>query len=174
MGNKTIPAGALQPGATIRITVSGVISAPVAALVRPPIEAISWTFPGHRSTWLAHPEGPWDLEPDAMQWGDEGTGLPCLILRNEDAGNWCGYVGVKEYRREYADLEVHGGVTFYGGELIGVVGRWVGFDCAHYKDLKPSMGSPSAALVDFGFVYRDWAYVFDQVTRLAAQIAALG
>jgi hypothetical protein len=40
--------------------------------------------------------GPWDDEPDKVQWRDEATGLPCLAVRNERSGNWCGYVGVSE------------------------------------------------------------------------------
>jgi hypothetical protein len=28
-------------------------------------------------------EGPWQHEPDKMQWTDDDTGLPCLIVRNQ-------------------------------------------------------------------------------------------
>lgn len=45
-----------------------------------------------RSRW---PKGPWDGEPDKVQWIDEATGLDCLIVRN-GSGNLCGYVGVPE------------------------------------------------------------------------------
>lgn len=38
-------------------------------------------------------EGPWQHEPDKMEWRDEETGLPCLIVRGP-AGALCGYVGV--------------------------------------------------------------------------------
>ncbi len=38
--------------------------------------------------------GPWQDEPDKVQWTDEATGLPCLMLRSRHGGNWCGYVGV--------------------------------------------------------------------------------
>lgn len=37
--------------------------------------------------------GEWDLEPDKVQWQDEATGLPCLIVRGP-SGALCGYVGV--------------------------------------------------------------------------------
>lgn len=43
-----------------------------------------------KSDW---PRGQWDDEPDKMQWQDEATGLPCLIVRGP-AGALCGYVGV--------------------------------------------------------------------------------
>lgn len=77
------------------------------------------------------PRGPWDGEPDKVQWTDE-TGLACLAVRNR-MGSWCGYVGVEEghplFGMEYSDcpqqcgedwckhrpdalLHIHGGVTY--------------------------------------------------------------
>lgn len=82
--------------------------------------------------------GEWSGEPDKIQWMDEGTGLPCLIVRGP-VGALCGYVGVPEGhpfhglgysscrhgacpdKRDYCDhtpesiLRAHGGVTFAGG-----------------------------------------------------------
>jgi len=73
--------------------------------------------------------GEWDDEPDKMQWQDEATGLPCLIVRNP-SGALCGYVGVAEghpcFGINYDDakpvtpidddesdyIDVHGGLTF--------------------------------------------------------------
>lgn len=43
-----------------------------------------------KSSWA---RGPWDDEPDKMQFTDEATSLPCLIVRGP-AGALCGYVGV--------------------------------------------------------------------------------
>lgn len=43
-----------------------------------------------KSTWA---RGEWDDEPDKMQWPDEATGLPCMIVRNA-GGALCGYVGI--------------------------------------------------------------------------------
>src|SRR5450759_2183131 len=40
-------------------------------------------------------DGPWMAEVDKEQWAEETTGLPCLIKRN-DWGALCGYVGVTE------------------------------------------------------------------------------
>jgi hypothetical protein len=40
--------------------------------------------------------GPWDNEPDKVQWQDAATGLPCIARRSEAMGSWCGYVGVAE------------------------------------------------------------------------------
>lgn len=66
-----------------------------------------------KSAWRP---GPWQQEPDKVQWKDEETTLPCLIVRNH-SGAWCGYVGVAEGH------PLHG--TEYGGtaklpkEVIG-------------------------------------------------------
>lgn len=116
-------------------------------------------------TWLDKSEygdGPWQHEPDRIEW--RAHGLPCLMLRNERFGNWCGYVGVPpghpwhglnagEYG-DGVDLDVHGGVTFVGrcmqderpprervchvpqpGESGDV--WWFGFDCHHFTDYAP-------------------------------------
>jgi len=70
-----------------------------------------------KSDWS---RGPWDSEPDKIQWQDEATGLPCLIVRGP-VGALCGYVGVSPdhplHGKEYdaADMEVHGGLTFADG-----------------------------------------------------------
>lgn len=40
-------------------------------------------------------EGPWQSEPDKMQWQHEATRLPCLIVRGP-MGALCGYVGISE------------------------------------------------------------------------------
>jgi hypothetical protein len=74
-----------------------------------------------KSTWGP---GPWQEEPDKVQWQDEASGLPCLIVRNS-FGNWCGYVGVAPghpwHGKDYNGLhltpddygpDVHGGLTF--------------------------------------------------------------
>jgi hypothetical protein len=76
--------------------------------------------------------GPWDDEPDKVQFTDEATGLPCLIVRNR-GGALCGYVGVPKahpwhgvdysgctraekcggpYCGHGPDVDVHGGLTF--------------------------------------------------------------
>lgn len=86
------------------------------------------------------PDGPWMAEPDKIQWQDETTGLPCLIVRG-GGGALCGYVGVGQthpwYGMDYNErtaeceascdvdycythkpeslIEVHGGLTFSGG-----------------------------------------------------------
>jgi hypothetical protein len=106
-------------------------------------------------------DGPWQTEPDKVQWKDEATGFPCLVVRNR-GGAWCGYVGVPPghpyFEVEYGDVpydraDVHGCLTFSDhchegpedssichvpdpGEPDNV--WWLGFDCAHSGDLSPA------------------------------------
>lgn len=82
----------------------------------------------NRSMWGA---GPWDGEPDKVQWIDADTDLDCLAVRN-GVGAWCGYVGVPEghpwfavgYGESFCGhsgcyehtpsniINVHGGITY--------------------------------------------------------------
>lgn len=141
-------------------------------------------------------EGPWQDEPDKMQWTDEETGLACLVKRNA-LGALCGYVGIPEghpwYRMDYGDIpaHAHGGLTYAGhcqegddeaqtichipgpGEPDNV--WWAGFDCSHAYDLCPKT---EALLRETRFrrdggtedIYRHLAYVQGQRQQLAAQI----
>lgn len=139
-------------------------------------------------------DGPWIYEPDKVQWLDEITGLPCLIVRNHH-GALCGYVGVsaghKYFGKKYDDVDgdVHGGLTFSGscqpnGRICHVVDDgedvwWLGFDCAHAFDLAPRYESMfEAKFREAGLdrtwedVYRDLSYVKGECRKLAAQLAA--
>jgi hypothetical protein len=96
-------------------------------------------------------EGPWQTEPDRVQWSH--AGFACLVIRNHLFGNWCGYVGVPEehpyFGKSYDDVpvEVHGGLTYEGlcNEHICHAPEpgfpetvwWLGFDCGHAFDLLP-------------------------------------
>jgi hypothetical protein len=139
-------------------------------------------------------DGPWDGEPDRVEWRHE-SGLPCLIVRNF-TGAWCGYVGVgrehPDYERPYKhiDVDVHGGLTYSDrcqgqGQICHEAGPgepdemwWVGFDCAHVFDLVPGMEAiertlaPHIPWAELEAVYRDVAYVRAEVERLADQMAA--
>lgn len=103
------------------------------------METRSWKFPPEERCRDSRelPPGPWDDEVDKMQWLDEKTGLPCLIVRGPLA-SLCGYVGVGRdhpwYGVEYSqsctrcegkgktwcdhspdsNIGVHGGLTFSG------------------------------------------------------------
>lgn len=141
-----------------------------------------------RTGW---PNGPWDGEPDRVEWRDEATGLPCLIVRNR-MGALCGYVAVPPGHPMHCDtqprpsgdddpadrLQVHGGIT-YGSKCAGHICHvpnpgepddvyWFGFDMAHCDDRVPSMMKYD------GDVYRDVAYVQAECAKLAAQLAEAG
>lgn len=147
-----------------------------------------------KSSWGA---GPWQSEPDKMQFADPDTGLPCLIVRNPQ-GALCGYVGVPEGHRYFGvkgysfDVSVHGGITFtascnpHATEEHGIChlpgeGKtdkvwWLGFDCAHAMDLAPGMNAQLKACGAFfgseGDTYRDIEYVKEQIANLAQQLKA--
>lgn len=137
--------------------------------------------------------GPWDDEPDRLQWIDQASDLDCLIVRGP-YGALCGYVGVPPghpwHGTSYGDLPqevwVHGGLT-YSAECRGDIchvpepGRphevwWFGFDCSHFSDLAPRMAAMDRA---YGFpppshpmTYKTADYVRIQCADLARQIRA--
>lgn len=147
---------------------------------------------------LGWPSGPWDGEPDKVQWQDEATGLPCLAVRQPNLGHWCGYVGVppehplhgKDY--DAVSLAAHGGITYADacqpaedeskdichtpdpGEPDHV--WWFGFDCAHFGDYSPhgkkleeERGYPFTIRQDEK--YRTLEYVQSECVELAKQLA---
>ena len=139
------------------------------------------------------PAGPWDDEPDKVQWPDEATGLACLAKRGP-LGAWCGYVGVDEthpwFGLDYDDVEAdpHGGLTYAalcdGDEEQGIChvpgeGEpdplwWFGFDCAHGFDVVPGMLEFDRNLgehLGVPVAYRDLGYVKAEVAHLARTIA---
>lgn len=145
-----------------------------------------------RKDWHA---GPWDSEPDKVQWPDITTGLPCLAVRHRSSGHWCGYVGVavghiahgkhedsiRIVDDESQYIDIHGGLTFSGAcremtsEGVGIChipapGEsddvwWFGFDCAHSGDC-----SPMDTINMRDGSYRTIAYVKAECKRLAAQL----
>lgn len=145
---------------------------------------------------LGWPSGPWDGEPDKVQWPDAATGLPCLAVRHPTSGHWCGYVGVAYghpwYRKGYDDVpaKAHGGLTYSDmcqpseDESHGICHTpspgepdhvwWLGFDCAHCGDRSPkdehyaqTRGYPFRALPEES--YKTLAYVQAECASLAAQ-----
>ena len=158
----------------------------------------SWTHEGRpelNPRGLVAPPGPWDDEPDKVQWVDEVTDYDCLAVRNP-LGAWCGYVGLPPghpwHGRGYSDIEdvirVHGGLTFasscneeapegHGICHVPFPGRpddvwWLGFDCAHAGDRIPCMEDFSVP--GWPDVYRDLEYVRAECAFLARQLAGAG
>jgi hypothetical protein len=113
--------------------------------------------PIDKSAWG---DGPWQTEPDRVEW--EHAGLPCLALRSEMGGNWCGYAAVLPGHPLHGtfdddlDVHVHGGLTYANrcdGERICHVPKpgepddvwWFGFDCGHAWDIMPAMDARTRA-----------------------------
>src|SRR6188508_661099 len=138
-----------------------------------------------RTGW---PPGPWDDEPDEVEWQfDDPPGFVGIIRRNE-LGALCGYVGVPHDHplfgfpfTGYGHLNVHGGVTFAAPFAIGHhIGWLIGFDCAHCFDDMPGMLAvlppeyfERRARLSKMSAYRDLAYVRAQVESLARQLSAV-
>ena len=122
-----------------------------------PDETLAWRSNERRP----YGSGPWDSEPDKVQW--RAHGFACLIHRNR-VGALCGYVGVPEghelYQVDYDNApewlweHTHGGLTYsdlcqdvedesHGICHVDQVGEgevwWLGFDCAHLGDEVPGM-----------------------------------
>ena len=138
-----------------------------------------------KSKW---PVGIWQSEPDKIQFQDEKTGYPCLIVRNKYMGFLCGYVGVDEkhpcYEKRYDDIDVnvHGGLTFSEFCLIYENPEetvchtpapeepdnvwWLGFDCGHFQDLMPRF----ECVILKDLFYKDVSYVKEQIAYLAKQL----
>ena len=125
-------------------------------------------------------DGPWQSEPDKLQWQDVDTGLPCLIVRGP-SGALCGYVGVGEqhpwFGKSYdgaaqpclstcsddwhqcspsSRIEVHGGLTFADACAEGEPERGI----CH----RPDPGE-SDHVWWFGF---DCAHLWDLTPKIAA------
>lgn len=161
------------------------------------METKEWRFID-KSDWG---DGLWDREVDKLQWEDEATKLPCLIVRNGFVtGALCGYVGVSKdhpwFGKSYSDLYdedlfVHGGLT-YSDFCVeddketgichvsddGIKRYWFGFDCAHAGDLCPKMqarekkmGWPTIT-APWDTSYKTIEYVKGQCIELARQIKA--
>lgn len=153
------------------------------------------TYRIDRTGWDA---GPWDTEPDRVDW--EHAGLPCFVLRNHH-GNWCGYAGVAAghplYGQTYhePDINVHGGLT-YSGECRPPICHvpkpgdpdemfWFGFDCGHAFDVSPGLdANMRQSMRQSGIItpakifsadsletYRTLAYAQAETNRLAEQLA---
>jgi hypothetical protein len=160
----------------------------------------TWTFAEARPPGV----GPWNNEPDKVQWVDEETGYDCLILRHPLHGNLNGYVAVPVGHPAYGlgyeavEVQVHGGLTFasFGdGEWVmaDLLNRhpgpdrptdvwWFGFDCHHAWDLAPTFAARMAELgvpewprpSGYEDTYKPLPYVVAECASLAKQLAAIG
>lgn len=127
-------------------------------------------------------DGPWQNEPDKVQWQDEATGLPCLIVRGPQ-GALCGYVGVAEghpaFEKHYddvPDMVVHGGLTFADHCHSGPEESAICHVPAEGEpDVAPAFEShfKSIGMSDWTRTYRELDYVKGEVRGLALQLHAM-
>lgn len=133
-----------------------------------------------KSGW---PDGPWMTEPDRVQW--QHAGYACLIMRGP-VGALCGYVGIPEdhpcFGKHYDSCEVEGahcGLT-YSDACSGSICHipepgmpdkvwWLGFDCAHYGDICPSIRRLNLRY-DYRETYKDVAYVMGCCNEMAMNL----
>lgn len=137
--------------------------------------------------------GPWENEPDHVEWYDETTGMACMINRGP-IGALCGYVGVEPDHPLHGvgtdderlwPIFSHHDINYAaacqeGGEICHVPaeGRshdvwWFGFDCGHAMDMIPQFANDPVLKSLANGVYRDVGYVTAVVTRMAADLAAV-
>jgi len=131
--------------------------------------------------------GPWEKEPDKIQWEDKKTRLPCLIVRHPVLGHLCGYVGVSKkhpkFGKGYDDqnVNVHGGLTYASPcmhNICHIVEEgeddnvwWLGFDCGHLGDTSPGMMASMGHLSFFkDGTYKNIDYVKNECQDLARQL----
>lgn len=145
-------------------------------------------------------DGPWQSEPDKIQFVDQATGMPALIVRN-GFGALCGYVGVPKGHKAHGvpyddpllrNIKVHGGLSFSGecshGDEATTICHvpeegepddvwWLGFDCAHLGlgDVLPAMDADRKALGlpslrEETDCYRTVEYVKKHIAELALQL----
>jgi len=138
--------------------------------------------------------GPWDDEPDIVEWLHPATRLPCLAARGT-VGSWCGYVAIPEghpdHGIDYGQLDehydIHGGLTWSSDSMPHAAdseGRWwwIGFDCIHSRDIAPELEATNRMFSSFSTEpyddvlgprsYKTLGYVEAEVSQLAHQVAA--
>jgi hypothetical protein len=146
-----------------------------------------------KSAWTP---GPWSDEPDKMQFRDEATGLPCLIVRNH-GGALCGYVGVDPshpwHGKSYSDaigecgaecsdenhyshriesvINVHGGLTFSDGCSDHSRERWDEWRSARPRWEAEAEQYPKG---DAAQRLREWAGTFDDYEAWRARREGTG
>jgi hypothetical protein len=130
-------------------------------------------------------EGPWDHEPDQLEWLEQG--VYCCLSRQRVTGRWQGYIALPEthlwhkssYRslnKHFGDkLPAHGGVSYsrfrgsYPFRYADVSKEhWIiGYNCGHLGDLQPGIQARNPdPLLYLGLVYRNLSYNLDIVKSL--------
>lgn len=133
-------------------------------------------------------DGPWQTEPDRVDWADEATGLLCSARRHPRMGHWCGYVCVPADHPLHGSLDCPDAITDvarvnFGNTTIDEDDEssgqwWLGFDCAHMYDLLPAVEAFERSYQPLGprptwKTYRTIEWVQSICADLAGAIASL-
>lgn len=134
-----------------------------------------------KSTWG---NGPWQSEPDGVEWHDQVTDYLCMPRRSTIGGAWGGYVGVPMGHLAYGkapdalhtdhNFEVHGGLTYaadYATQHLWLLG----FCGNHPYDLLPVLNPirqafPITPGLTPPHTYRDLDYVAQECAGLTQQL----
>jgi hypothetical protein len=136
------------------------------------------------------PDGPWKDEPDYVSWVDKDTMYRCVLQRNV-VGAWQGRVGISAdhplfmipYTNPiYQHIDVHGDIMYTSfiaadDQYFSPPQRswWIGFDTMREDDYTPGYKPKQKNLklipeYAATIVYRDIAYVTDEIQFLAVQL----
>ncbi len=148
------------------------------------MERIEYTGIIDKTDWQ---RGEWDNEADKIQWQDEATRLPCLIVRGP-VGALCGYVGVLPghpfYGLDYSScrygeacpekkgddtysycdhrpesfLNAHGGITFSGGCATVTREKWTRWREKMFSRCDEAKRYPHG---DSARAFKEWAGCLD-------------
>jgi len=111
----------------------------------------------------------WETESNLERWTYREH--DCVVLRIENLGHLCGYASFHKEdisKIDTTEIHVHGGVTYESSGLHIVdpdsKKYWIGFDCAHYGDLVPSMSEKGLSVGHE--TYRNIEYVKNQTEQI--------
>jgi hypothetical protein len=135
-------------------------------------------------------KGEWQREPDYQSWIDKETRYACVARRNV-FGAWLGQVGVdtghplymlSSASPEFEFIETHGKpadvlTCFNKDDAMKFIPPqklwWIGFSCMGDGDFCPWIDQPRLKGKKLpSKVYRNLAYVVEQIEFLASQLAS--
>lgn len=126
---------------------------------------------------MIYPELKEVVEKEGNEKDFEYKGYKCHIRRIgiSYSGHLCGYIEIPKghelHGMTYDEIEAHynyelpahGGLTF-SAEVDN--SYWIGFDCAHYGDLRPICLEKEPSLMLKNEIYRDMEYVENNIKKI--------
>lgn len=142
-----------------------------------------WNPP--RSQWG---DGPWQTEPDLVEWREDGIPYPLIIIRGMP-GAWCGYAGLPPGHPLFgggpgcdSGLAITQAVTWASacaddtdGQLVPTGEPpdcwWLGFDCAHPMQYAPRIDALCRSFADADALCRSLADAVGLTTGLVRSLS---